>query len=54
MNRTNEITLLPNPAYHTMRYNGYVTTAIIHDELTISGCVYENVVFFKFNKEYFN
>ena len=54
MSKAKEIELLENPAIHTMRYNGYVTTAIIHDELTIDYCARKNVVLFKFNKEYFN
>ncbi len=41
MNRTNEIELLTNPAYHTMSYNGYIKNAI-------------PLVLITWNKEYFN
>lgn len=49
MNRTNEITLLPNPAHHTLDHNGYVKSKIVIDDgYTVK------IILITYNKEYFN
>ncbi len=49
MSRSDEITLLPNPTYHTMRHNGY-----IKDIMVIDNSNNRSLVWINYNKEYFN
>ena len=44
MSKAKEITLLENPAYDVMEYNGYINFVIINN----------NTILISYNKEYFN
>ena len=49
MERQKEITLLTNPAIHTMEHNGYIKNALIIEDGENS-----KIIHIYYNKEYFN
>ena len=52
MSRSDEITLLPNPTYHTMRHNGYIKD--INEQMVINNSNNRSLVWINYNKESFN